>query len=186
MAGILSFIFVFALIALPISLIKPNIFAKFFAATRVKNAMILGIIILVSFIGIAITAPEPTKNSSEVKEIAEPAVNSQEIKANPTQSQIEALTPAPTETPTPTLTPTKAPTAVPIKFAPILTPTPMSIVPIESTESTDSFACNCSKTCKQISSCAEAQYLLNSCGCGARDGDDDGIACDSAPLNCQN
>lgn len=44
------------------------------------------------------------------------------------------------------------------------------------------FICNCSKTCSQISSCAEAQYQLNVCGCIARDSDKDGIACDS---DCQ-
>lgn len=48
------------------------------------------------------------------------------------------------------------------------------------------YSCNCSKTCTEISSCDEAQYLLNVCGCGARDNDKDGIACDSAPLHCQN
>ncbi|HRI05722.1 MAG TPA: thermonuclease family protein [Candidatus Dojkabacteria bacterium] len=41
------------------------------------------------------------------------------------------------------------------------------------------YTCNCSKTCSQITSCAEAQYQLKTCGCSARDGDDDGIACDS-------
>jgi len=45
-----------------------------------------------------------------------------------------------------------------------------------------SYACNCSKTCSQMSSCAEAQYQLNVCGCSARDADGDGIACDS---DCQ-
>lgn len=45
-----------------------------------------------------------------------------------------------------------------------------------------SFICNCSKTCSQMSSCAEAQYQLNFCGCRARDADGDGIACDS---DCQ-
>lgn len=50
-----------------------------------------------------------------------------------------------------------------------------------------SFVCDCSKTCsKTIKSCEEAQYLLNTCGCSARDGDKDGIACDGSPLNCQN
>lgn len=44
------------------------------------------------------------------------------------------------------------------------------------------YACNCSKTCPQMSSCAEAQYQLNTCGCKARDADHDGIACDS---DCQ-
>ncbi len=48
-----------------------------------------------------------------------------------------------------------------------------------------SYICDCSKTCEQISSCAEAQYQLNTCGCRQRDADRDGIACDRAPLNCQ-
>jgi len=47
------------------------------------------------------------------------------------------------------------------------------------------YVCDCSKTCEQISSCEEAQYLLNVCGCSARDRDGDGIACDAAPLHCQ-
>ena len=45
-----------------------------------------------------------------------------------------------------------------------------------------SWTCNCSKTCAEMSSCAEAQYQLNQCGCGRRDADNDGIACDS---DCQ-
>ncbi len=48
------------------------------------------------------------------------------------------------------------------------------------------YTCNCSKTCTEISSCEEAQYLLNVCGCAARDADKDGIACDGVPLKCQN
>lgn len=59
---------------------------------------------------------------------------------------------------------------------PVITPSP-------TTKST--YVCNCSKSCPNISSCEEAQYLLNVCGCSARDGDKDGIACDGAPLNCQ-
>lgn len=47
------------------------------------------------------------------------------------------------------------------------------------------YTCNCSKTCTQITTCAEAQYQLNVCGCKQRDQDKDGIACDGAPLNCQ-
>ena len=45
-----------------------------------------------------------------------------------------------------------------------------------------SYTCNCAKTCGQMSSCAEAQYQLTVCGCSKRDGDGDGIACDS---DCQ-
>ena len=48
------------------------------------------------------------------------------------------------------------------------------------------YACDCNKSCNEISSCGEAQYQLNNCGCSARDGDHDGTACDGAPLGCQN
>lgn len=50
------------------------------------------------------------------------------------------------------------------------------------TQTGGSYTCDCSKTCPQMSSCAEAQYQLNACGCKARDADKDGIACDS---DCQ-
>jgi micrococcal nuclease len=45
-----------------------------------------------------------------------------------------------------------------------------------------SYTCDCSKTCPNMSSCEEAQYQLNVCGCTRRDGDKDGIACDA---DCQ-
>ena len=53
-------------------------------------------------------------------------------------------------------------------------------VPVVNTQQSTQggFVCNCSKTCANLS-CSEAQYQLNSCGCSARDGDGDGIACDS-------
>lgn len=43
----------------------------------------------------------------------------------------------------------------------------------------DKFVCDCSKTCPNISTCEEAQYQLNTCGCTVRDADHDGIACDA-------
>lgn len=49
------------------------------------------------------------------------------------------------------------------------------VVPIN----TASYACNCSKTCGQMVSCDEAYFQLNACGCSARDGDDDGVPCES-------
>ena len=59
--------------------------------------------------------------------------------------------------------------------------------PIQNTQnSSGSFVCDCSKACTEISSCTEAQYQLKTCGCSKRDKDGDGIACDGAPLNCQN
>lgn len=41
------------------------------------------------------------------------------------------------------------------------------------------YACNCSKTCTAISSCEEAYYQLVNCGCSKRDGDLDGVPCES-------
>lgn len=41
------------------------------------------------------------------------------------------------------------------------------------------YTCNCSKTCSQMSSCEEAYFQLNNCGCSARDGDKDGVPCES-------
>jgi micrococcal nuclease len=80
---------------------------------------------------------------------------------------------------------TVAPTIAPKAFTAPLVPskaTQKVVAPIPVAESGGSWACNCSKTCAQMSSCAEAQYQLNNCGCSKRDGDDDGIACDS---DCQ-
>ena len=65
---------------------------------------------------------------------------------------------------------------------------PRYIVPVVPTTATNpntaeaKYACNCKKTCAQMSSCQEAQYQLNVCGCSARDADKDGVACDS---DCQ-
>lgn len=44
------------------------------------------------------------------------------------------------------------------------------------------YTCNCSKTCPQMSSCDEAYYQLNQCGCLKRDGDKDGIPCEELCL----
>lgn len=79
-----------------------------------------------------------------------------------------------TATPQPTKKPTQAATTTNTGDA---TPTGA-----QSNGSNGTYACNCSKTCGQMSSCAEAQYQLNVCGCTARDADDDGVACDS---DCQ-
>lgn len=101
-------------------------------------------------------------------------------------------TPEPTTTLTPTLEPTLTPTPTKILTS---TPTPTATItptvyivpanpPILSGDG--GWVCDCSLTCaRDITSCVQAQYLLNVCGCSRRDGDGDGIACDSAPLHCQ-
>ena len=42
-----------------------------------------------------------------------------------------------------------------------------------------SYTCNCSKTCGAMSSCREAYFQLNNCGCRRRDGNNDGVPCES-------
>ena len=49
----------------------------------------------------------------------------------------------------------------------------------QSVQQQPSYSCNCSKTCPQMSSCQEAYFQLNNCGCGRRDGDNDGVPCES-------
>ena len=90
-------------------------------------------------------------------------------------------TPIPTPNPTPTITPKPyiAPTPYPTKA-----PTPIYVAPPTTTNVTppttsSSYTCNCSKTCDSMSSCTEAYYQLNTCGCSARDGDNDGVPCES-------
>lgn len=126
----------------------------------------------------------------------------------PEPTAIGTPTPTPTYYPQkvylpPTEIPTQKPIQKPLYFAPTTSPAQNYIAPpVESnsnsggsiitggsggnTNSSGGTSCNCSLTCQQISSCVEAQYQLNTCGCSERDGDHDGIACDGAPLHCQN
>ena len=62
--------------------------------------------------------------------------------------------------------------------ASIPTPTPKTTIAPPAQNADGSWACNCSKTCANMS-CDEAQYQLNTCGCSRRDADGDGTACDS-------
>ena len=97
----------------------------------------------------------------------------------PTESPTPTNTPTPSFTPTPTRKPTTTQTSTPKPAATIIysTPTPTTAPVVQS--GGGGYACDCSKTCPQMSSCAEAQYQLNVCGCTARDADHDGTACDA-------
>ncbi|MBP7875931.1 thermonuclease family protein [Candidatus Woesebacteria bacterium] len=89
---------------------------------------------------------------------------------NPKPTPTPTILPSPRSTPTaaPVYVPKPKPTTAPVKSAPIVAPT-----------TTDSYSCNCKKTCTQMSSCDEAYYQLNTCGCSVRDGDDDGVPCET-------
>jgi len=101
---------------------------------------------------------------------------------NPTYSP----TTKPTNTPKPTNIPTVKPAVQVIHTEPSLVPyvAPTTYyIPVPTNpplqNNTSSWTCNCSKTCTQISSCSEAYFQLNNCGCGIRDGDNDGVPCEN-------
>ena len=79
-----------------------------------------------------------------------------------------------------------APTNLPKIIQATTTPSPIKINSQPNERNSTEYICSCSKTCSEISSCTEAQYQLNTCGCSARDTDHDGTACDGVPLHCQN
>jgi micrococcal nuclease len=55
-----------------------------------------------------------------------------------------------------------------------------TVSPLQTDTSTSgSYTCSCSKTCGEMASCDEAYYQLNQCGCSRRDGDNDGVPCES-------
>jgi len=86
------------------------------------------------------------------------------------------LTTGPTSTVKPTSTPTKIVTTQ-------NTPTPVIYIPPPAVQqttqtATGGYTCNCSKVCGAMTSCEEAYFQLNNCGCSKRDGDSDGIPCE--------
>lgn len=197
MAGLFSFVFIFSLFALIIGLIRPSVFSRILPASRKIQSLVFGGIFIFSSVVVGITAPAtPTQNLEETKQETK-GVSTSQISLEPIKTIVP--TQLPTATPSPTNTPTPLPTAKPkatnmpiptktpvVQTAPTSTPVPVLNIQSNLPSSGGGYSCNCAKTCSQISSCEEAQYLLNTCGCGARDGDNDGIACDGAPLHCQN
>lgn len=51
--------------------------------------------------------------------------------------------------------------------------------PIDKTASSSGFECGAKSTCKQMSTCAEANFYLNECGLSRLDRDHDGVPCES-------
>ena len=94
------------------------------------------------------------------------------------------ITPSPTSKPTSAIAPTNKPwststpypTTKPTVYI-YIQPTSVPIAPVENTNS--GYTCDCSKSCPNMASCEEAYFQLNQCGCSARDGDDDGIPCET-------
>ena len=87
------------------------------------------------------------------------------------------VTPTPTYKPIPTST--YKPTSTPVPAVQGIYVPPATKVPQTQTNQTGSYSCDCSKLCSQMASCEEAYYQLNQCGCSKRDGDSDGVPCES-------
>jgi hypothetical protein len=149
--------------------------------TVLRNSVIIGIVLPTLFIGTAWAAglTQGTIHPTESRIVATPTPVIVTIPTD-TPTLTPSLKTYPTIMPTATLIPTKMPTSTPV--LPTATPTIVYIPPTNTPTSIpaqQTYVCNCAKTCPQMSSCAEAQYQLNVCGCKARDADHDGIACDA-------
>lgn len=81
--------------------------------------------------------------------------------------------------------PIPTPTTKPASIQVINTIKPTTAIYVQPIEqpatqpNTGSYSCNCSKSCDAMASCEEAYYQLNQCGCSKRDGDSDGVPCES-------
>lgn len=182
------------LIFLPISI---GLLILWFAYKKIRNKKIkiavlsvAGIITL--FFGSAYVSALFSPSTITKPQNIQEKIENKEEPATSTKSDIQT-TEEITPTPTPTFTPTPKPATTTPKPSPSFTPTPTPKPQQQTTTqqtqpvtNTGSWNCNCKKTCPQISSCAEAQYQLNTCGCKQRDADGDGIACDKEPLFCEN
>ncbi len=121
-----------------------------------------------------VTKPSPVQETPAATQVAPLISVSPSSLQTPTPTPKNFVTAKPTSRPTVTIAATVKPTPAPTDLDPIMPPLPVG-----------KYTCDCSKTCEKISSCSEAQYLLNSCDCRQRDADKDGIACDKAPLYCE-
>ncbi len=203
MSTIFVLLFLFCLIALPISLIKPSLFTKLSKGLISKRKRAIGIFgggVLAFFILIGITAPETKQAEGDIEgvsiesqqETITPALvpnPSAELPPLDIPSPSPSLSPSPTPTPTPTPkasikpsnTPTPKPTSTP---EPTISPTPTPASVTTSSGSTPSYGGG-DKDCKDFSSHAEAQSYFESKGGSPSnnvddlDRDNDGIACES-------
>ena len=71
--------------------------------------------------------------------------------------------------------------ACPTPTIKIITPTVTKTENVlgETKNDNSAFVCDCKKSCTNISSCEEAYFQLNNCGCSKRDSDEDGVPCES-------
>jgi len=99
----------------------------------------------------------------------------------PTPSKTPTIIPRPTPTLTQVSTIILKPTTLPstsIPQVPIYIP-PTQVLQQVPLSNSGGFSCNCSKVCGAMASCEEAYFQLSTCGCSVRDGDHDGVPCET-------
>ena len=183
---------------LPITL---GVIAIWFSYKKISNESVKTIAIsifgiLTIFFGTAWIVTLFSPSSSIKENIPKPTQEVSGARTTPTDFELPTTTPTlnpsststtnptpttqPTSKPTVTTQPTIIPTSTPYPNTPTLTQTPNTSnqnysPPVNS----GGYTCNCQKTCGNMSSCGEAYFQLNTCGCQARDGDNDGVPCES-------
>ncbi len=166
---VLSFLGIFAAVLHP-SLIPNN-------TSRKKAGLIFLGATFLFFVLSAITAPpakpisvtQQTENKVESQQLIKEVVPDSAKKPDPSISSNPVFGTEPEVKQPPKTT------------APVVekSTSPIPVQPVLEQGTNGGWTCNCKKTCSQISSCEEAQYQLNTCGCRQRDADHDGIACDN-------
>lgn len=194
LSGLVFFdkVLIFSLICFVIAaLLIPPLYGYISSKLNLKltNKFRYIIVVILFFIAVEVY-PHQLTNQSNKSEVTESEknntnsvqINSSEIAITIKPTEIPSLTPtlSPSPTPFPTFKPipTKIiyPTWTSAPLPPIQTQeNPPAVAPVVSS----GFSCNCSKTCPQMVSCEEAYFQLNNCGCSARDGDHDGIPCET-------
>lgn len=183
-------VFLLGLLFLPLTIM---FLIGWFTKSKINNSKIklviysiLGIVALpfVAAYAIAFTSPskESTQPSPTTMATVQPTIRE-------TSTNHPSISPIPTAiaSPTPAAKPTTIPSTPKPTVKPVATPVPTTTATSTNpSPNSGSYACDCSKACTEISTCSEAQYQLKTCGCSQRDIDGDGIACDGAPLHCQN
>lgn len=184
MATLFQLIFLCSSITLIIFFVNPN-FRQFIKKEEVPPFLVVFLfsaISISSLFGLSavskLSSPSPpTEENTQVLGIT--AVPTIKDTPTPFPSATNTPTTTPTDTPPPTIIQTKKPKPTDAP-KPTIYIAPATSVPGK-TEKTNTagWQCNCSKTCDQISTCDEAYFQLNQCGCSIRDGDHDGVPCET-------
>lgn len=150
------------------------------------------LIIVILFLSAVAAYPKELITENKGSIVGDSQKKQQNINQN--DSKKEVITVTPTKKPTPTLTSTPTPISLPTSTPkptdivyPTNTPDPTALLPmatptpdsLPSTTSSSGYTCDCGKVCGAMASCEEAYYQLNTCGCSQRDGDDDGVPCET-------